>query len=87
MFQMSRSYKKNPVCTDHKTPASKFSKRAANKRVRRNSFNLKKEGKSYKKSCETWNICDYRSRYSWKEWASEYGKDTYKIWYRYYKSK
>ena len=44
---MSRSYKKNPIYTDGRTPTPKRNKRHANKRIRHNKIILP-NGKAYK---------------------------------------
>lgn len=98
---MSRSYKKNPIITDGRTPTVKRMKRIANKKVR-HTKNLP-NGKSYKKVFETYNIHDYISRWTWEEakmayfhfdpnginWQKDYLtlKDFYKYWQKYYFSK
>lgn len=56
---MSRSVKKSPVWTDHRTPGTRWSKRQASKAVRRFTDDIKK-GKWYRKLYCSWNICDYR---------------------------
>lgn len=55
---MSRSFKKSPVCTDHCTPGTKWSKRQAAKAVRRSTE--VDDGKAYRKLYNPWIICDYR---------------------------
>ena len=98
---MSRSYKKNPIITDGRTPTVKRMKRIANKKVR-HTKNLP-NGKSYKKVFETYDIHDYISRWTWEEaklayfhfdpnginWQKDYPtlKDFYKYWRKYYFSK
>lgn len=98
---MSRSYKKNNIYTDGRTPTPKYMKRLANKKVRR-SRKLP-NGKAYKKVFETYDIHDYVSRWTWEDakfeyfhpdsngnlWQDDYPtlKDFYKYWRRYYFSK
>lgn len=95
---MSRSYKKNPIYTDGRTPTPKKSKKYANKKVKHTS-NLP-NGKAYKKVYESYDIHDYVSRWTWeeaKEWYlrksqieewTHYLKKQYptlKLFYRYWK--
>lgn len=98
---MSRSYKKNPIYTDGRTPTPKKNKRIANKRVRK-SLNLP-NGNAYKKVFETYDIHDYISRWTWENakfeyshpdrhgfaWQEKYStlKDFYRYWQKYYFSK
>lgn len=94
---MSRSFKKNPYCGDRK---GKQKKRLANKRVREylkncyDTFN----GRSYRKICQSWNICDYYSKDSFAQFKafintynSYYWQKTeeelYQDWLRAYKRK
>uniref|UniRef100_A0A4Y8Q2S8 Uncharacterized protein n=1 Tax=Paenibacillus athensensis TaxID=1967502 RepID=A0A4Y8Q2S8_9BACL len=56
---MSRSVKKSPVYTDHRTPGTRWSKRRASKAVRRFRGEVQ-DGKWYRKLYCSWNICDYR---------------------------
>ena len=51
---MSRSYKKTPGFCDR----NPFSKRQANKRVRKDWTIA--SGGAYRKRFESWNICDFR---------------------------
>ena len=62
---MSRSYKKHPWVTDGGTPGTKYSKRFANKKVRRNEDIP--NGGSYKKVYESWEIRDYKWYWTWEE--------------------
>lgn len=74
---MSRSYKKNPYCTDYNRGSTKQSKRRANHVLRR-KLALEKDMPSriqHKKYTESWNICDYKWRMT-KEEAIE--------WYKYH---
>jgi len=59
---MSRSYKKSPWIVDKK---DKKMKRLANKRVR-NTKNIA-NGKGYKKAFPSWDISDYKWRFTEKE--------------------
>lgn len=69
---MSRSYKKNPWAGDNK---GKRKKRTANQSVRawlKQNPEVGLSKSDYKKIYNTWDICDYGSIESWKEyWASE----------------
>lgn len=69
---MSRSYKKTPVCTDH-TYGRQWFKRKANKRVRKSAD--VPNGKKYKKYSCTWDIHDYRMRWTKEEAERTYHKD------------
>ena len=62
---MSRSYKKFPLWKDN-GPGSAWSKRVANKKVRR-TFDIP-NGRAYKKVYDTYNIHDYFSYYPFKKW-------------------
>jgi len=74
---MSRSRKKAPWIVDKK---SKLAKRQANKRVRRTK-NIA-NGKSFKKVYESWDICDYKWRFTKEE--IEGNQDLYYPLYRYW---
>ncbi|MCX7746940.1 MAG: hypothetical protein N2645_08640 [Clostridia bacterium] len=64
---MSRSFKKTPVCKDGTgTKGLQWAKRQANKKVRRIKEISSK--KAYKKVYETWNIHDYSSRKTLKNY-------------------
>lgn len=69
---MSRSYKKNPVVKEN-LRYKKDMKRQANKAVR-NAEDVS-SGREYKKVFESWNINDYKSRYTKDEaiqsWLNE----------------
>lgn len=98
---MSRSYKKNPIYTDGRTPTPKRVKAIANDKVK-HTKNLP-NGCAYKKVFETYDIHDYISRWSWEEakfayfhpnpyginWQDDYPtlKDFYRYWKKYYHSK
>ncbi len=60
---MSRSYKKHPWSALR----SPWNKKQANKRVRKYNKPIQ-NGKAYKKLYCSWNICDYKSRYTLGEW-------------------
>ena len=65
---MSRSYKRNPVCTDGKPHSTQESKKFANKRVRNTDFDdLPRKGKGYKKVYESYDIHDWRNRWTEEE--------------------
>lgn len=96
---MSRSYKKNPVCTDNRSSGA--NKRIANRITRRKTKGQLYQGGDYKKLYESWDICDYKW-YETKQEAIEaykcnrYGiADRYKslehylhdCWYKYNKRK
>lgn len=99
---MSRSYKKNPIYIDGRTPTPKRNKRQANKRIRHSKIILP-NGNAYKKVFETYDIHDYISRWTWEDakfeyfhpdmygivWQEDYPtlKDFYKYWRKYYFSK
>ena len=100
-LKMSRSYKKNPVYSDGRTPTPKKIKRIANKKVR-HTKNLA-DGKAYKKVFESWDIHDYISRWTWEDakfkyfhpnlhginWQEDYPtlKDFYKYWIKFHRNK
>ena len=66
---MSRSYKHTPYCGDKKT---KEAKRRANKKYRnlldRYGFDDTIAPSTHRKATETWNICDFHSIFTLKEW-------------------
>ncbi|MEK4996875.1 MULTISPECIES: hypothetical protein [Paenibacillus] len=64
---MSRSVKKQPVCSDQQKDGSSWAKKQANKAVRRYPRDIPK-GKWYQKLYNSWNICDY-SFYQTKQQA------------------
>ena len=95
---MSRSYKKNPICSDRPNGA-KYWKRLANKKVRKQNIHFSK-GKKYKKVFNSWEIHDYISRWSKYQalkdlYRYKYLKEDYeseeeflnKFWKKYYKRK
>ena len=60
---MSRSYKRTPVFKDgsDNSKTKKYSKRLANKKVRRQMIEQRKKSNDYRKNgMESWDICDYR---------------------------
>ena len=61
---MSRSYKKNPYCTDASPGTTKEKKKFANKKVR-NTKNIPKHG-GYKKISESYDIHDQIHRWTWE---------------------
>ena len=90
---MSRSFKKHPWVTDHHVKSSKESKKFANKAVR-NKEDLP-NGKAYKKVYESWDICDYKYIWTWKEAKKQWEEEpptsyikrchpTLKSYYRYW---
>jgi hypothetical protein len=59
--KMSRSFKKTPICKDCTgTKCLQWSKRQANKKVRRTRSLA--SGKAYRKVYDSWNIHDYSFR-------------------------
>lgn len=69
---MSRSYKKNPIYTDHRS--GKQAKRFANKKVRK--YNRKiANGKSYRKIYNSYDIHDYICRETYQEHRQSYESD------------
>jgi len=71
---MSRSYKKSPYIVDHHVKTTKERKRFANKTIRQDEdFDI--SGKAYKKRTESWDICDYRWRWTKEEAISEWYKE------------
>lgn len=72
---MSRSYKKNPYCTDQSTPKGKKSgismKRFANKKVRHSDVPIR-ERAAFKKIFCSWDICDYKFRKTIEEAITEW---------------
>lgn len=92
---MSRSYKKYPCSKDGGPTRVKFTKREANKKVRRTD-NIP-SGKSYKRVFEPYEIHDYVNYWPWHEakaWYEENKDDVYwlcryptlKSFYRYWKT-
>jgi len=69
--KMSRSYKHNPVITDHDR-GTRYYKRQASKMVRRNQCN---NGGKYKHLYESWDICDYRFRLWHRRWGWIIGEE------------
>ena len=64
---MSRSYKHTPYCGDTK---HKEDKRRANKAFRKADYNDEVQPSMHRKMTESWNICDYHSRYTFDEWMN-----------------
>ena len=82
VINMSKSYKKNPVCKD---PNNKYMKRFANKTVRHAGD--VPNGKAYRKYFQSYNISDYSFRCSLLE-QLKYGYcESYQQWNRYYRMK
>ena len=72
---MSRSYKKNPYCTDGSPHTTKESKKFANKKVR--NYEDIPNGSAYKKVSESWDIHDYVSNRTWEEAQADWEKNEY----------
>ena len=66
---MSRSYKKNPVCTD-RPHGAKYWKRQANRRVRKYKDELRFA--KYKRVYCSWEIHDWVTRWSKREAIQDY---------------
>ena len=83
---MSRSYKKNPYCTDHKRRTTKNLKRLANQTFRRKiaSEDEMPARPAHRKYTETWNICDYKWRMTREEAISWYLYEASKSFKRMY---
>ena len=73
---MSRSYKHTPYAGDRK---DRFSKRYANRRLRRKKLAHDLQHKSYKKDFCSYDICDY---YEIGTNFDEYYESCVKRWYR-----
>ena len=91
---MSRSYKKHPWYTDGRNGQVK-SKRFANKKVRKYKNKIS-NGNFYKRLFCSYEIHDYKSRWSWQEAKKDYENDIYKertleefykMWIKLYRSK
>ena len=94
---MSRSYKKNPVCTDGSPHTTKESKKFANKKVR--GYEDLPDGSAYKKVSDSYDIHDFVIKCTWQEakekWEREEWirqefptlKSYYRNWLKYYRSK
>lgn len=94
---MSRSYKKNAYATDGSPKNVRDHKRLANKKVRNSDIPLR--GKGYRKVYNSWNIHDYVSYYSWKDFKklllednyfsrNDFNlKDLYRYWLKCYRTK
>ena len=93
---MSRSYKKNPVCTDGSPHTTKELKKFANKKVR--GYEDLPNGSAYKKVSQSYDIHDYICSCTWQEekekWEREEWirkdfptlKSYYRNWLKYYKT-
>lgn len=79
---MSRSYKKNPICTD-RPHGAKYWKRLANKKVRKENIHFLK-GKKYKRIYNSWEIHDYISRWTKEEALKDFKR--YMYLQKYYKN-
>ena len=80
---MGKSYRKQPVWKDH----NRGMKQIANRKVRRalnRNYDLRLPHKSYKKFCESWDICDYLSLVP--KTFEEYYQQEVKRWYRWQNS-
>lgn len=75
---MSRSYKKEPVYTDYSRKTTKYWKRQANHKVRRE--NNIPNGKAYRKVYNSWKIHDYVTRWTKTEAIAWYNKVTSDSW-------
>ena len=91
---MSRSYKKHPWSTDHRSNR-KYLKKVANKRVRRFCRELA-NGNAYKRLYPTDDICDYKSFCAFIDALKELDRQIEEIenekqywneWYKYYRRK
>lgn len=87
---MSRSYKKHPWITDHHVKTSSEMKKFANKKVR-HTKDLP-NGKAFKKVSESYDLCDWRYRWTKQEAIDEYYRSpflqeqyTIKEWLKYWK--
>ena len=72
---MSRSYKHNPICTDHSKPGAKWAKKQANRKVRHSKDFL--NGKGYRKIYNSWNV---------REWVWRESKYDAMFWYNSHKN-
>ena len=84
---MSRSYKKNPIVTDHHRRSTRVSKRFASKAFR-NRIGREDEMAArpqHKKYFSSYNICDYKTRLT-KDEAIEwyYNRDNNPYFYKRY---
>lgn len=71
---MSRSYKKNPIYKSGTKHWKKFAKKQANKKVRQYKGYIP-SGSFYKKLYNSWDIYDYTSRCSYKEYKKQLRSD------------
>lgn len=67
---MSRSFKRNPICKCGRS--GRVGKKLANRRVRRALIDLPRKSKAYKKIYESYDICDYISRWSRQDALVDY---------------
>lgn len=67
---MSRSIKKHPWVTDHRVKNPY--KKAANKKIRTNLFNIPNKGSSFKRYFQSYDICDYKFFITKKEAIARY---------------
>lgn len=69
---MSRSKKRNYYAKDKN---NKYMKKLSNSKVRKSDIDyLPPKGKSYKKLMCSWDICDYKSRWTLEEAITYYNK-------------
>ena len=93
---MSHSYKKNPICSDGRSPTPRQMKSIANRSVRRRNKRIVQgwlerdqkyrdeltlDGKSYKKWFCSYDIHDYISRWSKEEALYEYYNPRWFYWF------
>ena len=82
---MSRSYKKHPWVTDGSPGSTQQSKKLANRRLRKylkNSDELL-QGSKYKRHTESYDIHDYKNRWTWEDAKAYYEHDCNKYsWFR-----
>ena len=71
---MSRSYKKHFWVTDGSPGNTQHSKRLASRRLRRalNNSDELLQGSAYKKHTESYDIHDYKNRWTWEEASTFY---------------
>ena len=99
---MSRSYKHQPIATDGSPRSTHQSKKLASRKVRQylKSSDELLQGAIYKRHFESYEIHDYKFRYSWEEAKQDYFsgefrhhnrfpdlQDFYKWWRKYYRDK
>lgn len=87
---MSRSYKRNPIVMQG---PNKFTKREANRKVRKYILDIPQNGNGYKKIYESWDIKEYRRwetlRTYLKDWWMNYDtrEEAIQDWKKYYRRK